>query len=172
MLLLVPTYLILTTPEKLLLQWTAANAETHKCLGQPSKTQAAVKKRGWKTSKSQRLERSAGKCWMSSGYEMAIAFLTSLPILLPIRDHASKASQHSNGSTVQTRGFQRKSKEEKTWRWEGHMMGRIWRTGSGHSQDTLHTSMKQSKINPLLQLYKGENCVVWSCSFKANYLKE
>lgn len=95
MLLLVPTYLISTTPEKLLLQWTAANAETHNCLGQPSKTQAAVKKRGWKASKSQRLERSAGKCWMSSGYEMAIAFLTSLPILLPTRDHASKATQHS-----------------------------------------------------------------------------
>lgn len=49
-----------------------------------------MKKRGWKASKSQRLERSAGKCWMSSGYEMAIALLTSLPILLPTRDHASK----------------------------------------------------------------------------------
>lgn len=51
MLLLVPTHLLLTTPEKLLLQWTAVNAET----------QAAVKKRGWEASKSQRLERSAGE---------------------------------------------------------------------------------------------------------------
>lgn len=164
MLLLVPTHLLLTTPEKLLLQWTAANAETHNCLGQPSRTQATVKKRGWKASKSQRLERSTGKCWMSSGYEMAIAFLTSLPILLPTRDHASKASQHSSDSTVQTSGFQSKSKEEKTWRWEGHMMGRIWRIGSGHGQDTLHTSVKQPKINLLLQLHKVENCAVCTCS--------